>query len=86
MLIVYEIDGPADVTIKQTDKSLSEADALAYLQRRQRKGGNSQHHRRRDLQMNTSRIARNPTLCPPLMTTSGHNHKYSRTTVGCLVL
>ena len=49
MLIVFEIDGPADVPIKQTDKFLSEVDVLAYLQRRQReKGGNSQHHGRRD--------------------------------------
>ena len=38
MLIVFEIDGPADVPIKQTNKFLSEADALAYLQRRRREG------------------------------------------------
>ena len=30
VLIIFEIDGPADVPIKQTNKFLSEADALAY--------------------------------------------------------
>ena len=38
VLIVFEIDGPADIPIKQTNEFLSEAGALAYLQRRQREG------------------------------------------------
>ena len=38
MLIIFQVDGPADVPTKQTDRPLSEADALAYLQQRQREG------------------------------------------------
>ena len=38
VLIIFEIDGPADIPIKQTNKSPSEASALAFLRRRQRDG------------------------------------------------
>ena len=38
VLIIFEIDGPADIPIKQTNKFPSEASALAFLRRRQRDG------------------------------------------------
>ena len=38
MLIIFEIDGPVDIPIKQTNKFPSEAYALAFLRRRQRDG------------------------------------------------
>ena len=38
VLIIFEIDGPADIPIKQTKKFPSEAYALAFLRRRQRDG------------------------------------------------
>ena len=34
VLIIFEIDGPADIPIKQTNKFPSEASALAFLRRR----------------------------------------------------
>lgn len=59
MLIFFQIDGPADVPIKQTGRFLSEADALAYLQRRQREGrqfaASRQEKRRENTKQNTVR-------------------------------